>query len=37
MKLPDEELKTNPNVVISGIDEIKHMEENMFDPKQLRG
>ena len=37
MKLPDEELKTNPNVFISGIDEIKHMEENMFDPKQLRG
>ena len=37
MKLPDEELKTDPRVVISGIEEIKHMEENMFDPKQLRG
>ena len=37
MKLPDEALKTDPSVVISGIEEIKHMEENMFDPKQLRG
>ena len=36
-KLPEEELQTDPKVVISGIDEIKHMEKNLFDPESLRG
>lgn len=36
-KLPDKELATDPKIVISGIDEIKHMEQNLFDPKRLRG
>ena len=36
-KLPDKELQTDPAIVISGIDEIKHMEANLFDPKSLRG
>lgn len=36
-KLPDKELQTDPNIVISGIDEIKHMETNLFEPKRLRG
>jgi polyphosphate kinase len=37
MKLPAKELITDPKIVISGIDEIKHMETNLFDPQQLRG
>jgi polyphosphate kinase 2 len=36
-KLPDKELATDPKIVISGIDEIKHMETNLFDPARLRG
>jgi polyphosphate kinase 2 len=36
-KLSDKELQTDPAIVISGIDEIKHMETNLFDPKSLRG
>ena len=36
-KLPDEELAIDPKIVISGIDEIKHMETNLFDPERLRG
>jgi len=36
-KLPAEELAINPKIVISGIDEIKHMETNLFDPARLRG
>jgi len=36
-KLPAEELAINPKIVISGIDEIKHMETNLFDPTRLRG
>jgi len=36
-KLPDEELAIDPKIVISGIDEIKHMEKNLFDPERLRG
>lgn len=36
-KLSEEELKTDPAVVISGIDEIKHMENNLFEPQRLRG
>ncbi|HHO47423.1 MAG TPA: polyphosphate kinase 2 [Desulfobacteraceae bacterium] len=36
-KLPEEELRTDPAIVISGIDEIKHMEKNLFEPERLRG
>ena len=36
-KLPEEELRPDAKVVISGIDEIKHMERNLFKPEQLRG
>ncbi|HBI16171.1 MAG TPA: polyphosphate kinase 2 [Desulfobulbaceae bacterium] len=36
-KLDGKELMTDPDIVISGIDEIKHMETNLFDPKSLRG
>jgi polyphosphate kinase 2 len=36
-KLADKELQTDPTIVISGIDEIKHMETYLFDPKSLRG
>ena len=36
-KLPDEELIPDPELVISGIDEIRHMEEMLMQPDQLRG
>ena len=36
-KMPDKDLQVDPNIVISGIDEIKHMEKNLFHPNSLRG
>ncbi|HHB76004.1 MAG TPA: polyphosphate kinase 2 [Desulfobulbus sp.] len=36
-KLPESELRPDPAIVISGIDEIKHMEQNLFSPKALHG
>lgn len=36
-KLPDSQLATDPKIVITGIDEIKHMEKHLFDPDRLRG
>lgn len=36
-KLPDSELTPDSNIVISGIDELKHMEDNLMQPDQLRG
>lgn len=36
-KLPDEELRVDPEIVISGIDELKHMEDNLMQPHQLHG
>ncbi len=36
-KLAPELLQTDPEIVISGIDEIKHMEKNLFAPDKLRG
>ncbi len=36
-KLPAEELAPDPNLVVSGIDELRHMEENLMQPKQLHG
>ncbi len=36
-KLPDDELLPDPNVVVSGIDELRHMEENLMQPNALHG
>lgn len=36
-KLPAEELTPDPDLVVSGIDELRHMEENLMQPKQLHG
>ena len=36
-KLSKKELKPDPEIVISGIEEIKHMEKNLFEPESLRG
>lgn len=36
-KLPQKQLQPNPKYIISGIDEICHMEENLMNPKKLRG
>lgn len=36
-KLPANKLQPDPKFVISGIDEIKHMEKNLFDPQNLHG
>lgn len=36
-KLPAEELQPDPNIVVSGIDEIRHMEEMLMQPDKLHG
>lgn len=36
-KLPDKDLIVDPQIIISGIDELKHMEENLMRPNKLRG
>ena len=36
-KLSPEELTPDPEIVISGIDELKHMEENLMSPDKLHG
>ncbi|MDJ0622426.1 MAG: polyphosphate kinase 2 [Desulfocapsaceae bacterium] len=36
-KLPDEELAYDPEILVSGIDELKHMEENLMEPNNLYG
>ena len=36
-KITDDELHPDPKFIISGIDEICHMEENLMNPKKLRG
>ncbi len=36
-KIPAKKLTPDPNIVISGIDELKHMEDNLMRPKLLRG
>ncbi len=36
-KISNEDLWPDPEIVISGIDEIKHMEKNLMTPKTLRG
>jgi len=36
-KIPDEELKVDPDIIVSGIDEIKHMEANLMTGIELPG
>lgn len=36
-KLPLKELTPDVNIVISGIDELKHMEDHLMQPSELRG
>ncbi len=36
-KLAPEELAVDPKIVVSGIDELRHMEENLMQPKKLHG
>lgn len=36
-KLPAEELEPDEKIVVSGIDELKHMEDNLMRPEQLHG
>lgn len=36
-KLSDEELACDPNIIVTGIDELKHMEENLMKPANLYG
>lgn len=36
-KMEPEKFTPDPEIVISGIEEIKHMERNLLQPKQLRG
>ena len=36
-KLPLEQLETDPKIVITGIEELKHMEDNLMQPEQLHG
>jgi len=36
-KLPLEQLETDSKVVVSGIEELKHMETNLMRPEQLHG
>ncbi len=36
-KLPVKDIKPDPEVVVSGIDEIHHMEKNLFSPDKLHG
>lgn len=36
-KLPEEELQVDQQIIISGIDELKHMEEHLMSPEKLRG
>ena len=36
-KIPDDELKVDPDIIVSGIDEIKHMEANLMTGVELPG
>ena len=36
-KVADEKLQVDPDIVVSGIDEIQHMEDNLMTPKKLHG
>ncbi|MFT5731166.1 MAG: hypothetical protein ACI8PB_005361 [Desulforhopalus sp.] len=36
-KLPDEKLYPDPEIIVSGINELRHMEENLMHPDKLHG
>lgn len=36
-KLPDEYLTPDLNIIVSGIDELQHMQENLLTPEKLHG
>lgn len=36
-KMPDEQLLPNPEIIVSGIDELRHMELNLMQPGELHG
>ena len=36
-KLAEKDLHPDPNIVVSGIDELRHMEENLMNPDKLFG
>jgi polyphosphate kinase 2 len=36
-KLPDKDLTPDSKIIVSGIDELKHMEENLLTPEKLYG
>jgi hypothetical protein len=36
-KMSPAELEPDPNIIVSGIDELKHMEENLMNPTKLFG
>lgn len=36
-KLPEKELRCDPEIIVSGIDELRHMEENLMQPSELHG
>ena len=36
-KLPDKHLTPDPKIIISGIDELQHMQENLLTPDKLHG
>ena len=36
-KLSEKELAVDPKIVVSGIDELRHMEEHLMDPAKLHG
>lgn len=36
-KLPEAELMPDPDIIISGIDELRHMENNIMNPDKLHG
>lgn len=36
-KLPEKELRPDPEIIISGIDELRHMENNIMTPDKLHG
>ena len=36
-KLPEKELRPDPAFIVSGIDELRHMEDNLMTPEKLHG
>ncbi|MBT8373964.1 MAG: polyphosphate kinase 2, partial [Deltaproteobacteria bacterium] len=36
-RIPKKELRVDPNILISGIDEIRNMEDNLMEPYVLPG